>query len=211
MIVILILDVVSSLQWKESDYIDYVYDSDTWHNYQCFSARVVISSNYSLSMLNFIAIVVSGKCDFNIWCLKCCQQHDAFRVAWNAVSICVFGCYSLWIIMYGVIGSFVYCWLVLPILIPAIFICRGRCCTINPTEKTWKDHYPMFHQCCAQVFMPIILVFLFGVLALTMINLFEGMGYGKSLSNVLFERRWDDYYENLTAEAVFRWITAIFG
>eukprot|EP01084_Bolivina_argentea_P033029 61127_1 len=191
MTVILILDLVSFFKWKESDYIDEVYDSTTWNNYQCFSARIVISSNYSLVVLNFIAMSLNP------------DWKDGFRIAWNLANGILFFCYCIWLIMYGLVGAIAYFWITIFILGPAIgiFVCCRGC----------KNKNPFCHQCCMQIFGPIFLMFFVGILALTCINLFEGMNYWTSFENVLLERRWDDFYHNLDAEAIFRWFTAFLG
>jgi len=191
MLIIVILDLVSFFQWKESDYIDDTYDSSTWNNYQCFSARIVISSNYSLVIVNFVAIIMNP------------DWQDGFRIAWNIANGALFFCYCIWLIMYGLVGAFAYLWITIFVVGPAalVFGCCMQC----------KRSSPLCHQCCLQIYAPVFLMFFVSILALTMINLFEGMNYWTSFENVLLERRWEDFYNNLTAEAVFRWFTAFFG
>jgi len=191
MTIVLILDLVSFFQWKESDYIDETYDSSTWNNYQCFSARIVISSNYSLVVLNFIAMVMNP------------DWEDYFRIAWNIANGVLFVCYCIWLIMYGLVGTITYLWVSIFIIGPVLLV--YACC------RQCKRSSPLCHQCCIQIYAPIFLMFFVGILALTMINLFEGMNYWTAFENVLLERRWEDFYNNLTAEAVFRWMTAFFG
>ena len=74
-----------------------------------------------------------------------------------------------------------------------------------------RDTSPLCFQCCVQKFVPILASFYVGVVALTMINLFEGMNYWTSFENVLLEREWLFWYRNLDAESVFRAITAFLG
>ena len=187
MIIILILDMVGFFQWKESEFVDDIYDSTTWNNYQCFSARIVISSNYSLVCLNFIAMIFNP------------DWKDGFRIAWNIATSVLFFCYIIWLIMYGLVGALCYIWITAPIIgITAILYFCCKCTNLG-------------NACFLQVLGPIIIFFFIGILALTMINLFEGGNYWTSFENVLLERRWEDYYENANAESVFRWFTAFLG
>eukprot|EP01083_Nonionella_stella_P180204 641959_1 len=191
MLVIFILDCVSFSKWHGSNYIDEVYDSTTWNNYQCLSARIVISSNYSLCVLNTIAVFMNP------------DWQDYFRIAWNVMSCFCCFCYCIWLLMYGLVGAFYYIWVTIVIVGPAVGCIF--CCT------SCKDSSPLCFQCCLQVYMPIILMFFVGVMALTMINVFEGMDYWLSFENVLMERRWEDYKNSLNAESVFRALTAFVG
>jgi len=129
--------------------------------------------------------------------------EDGFRIAWNIANGALFFCYGIFLIMYGLVGAFAYLWITIFVIGPAALVigCCMQC----------KRSAPLCHQCCLQMATPIFLMFFVSILALTMINLFEGLGYWTAFENVLLERRWEDFYNNLTAEAVFRWFTAFFG
>lgn len=188
MLIIFALDVNKWFEWEDEQ--DLINDTNTWENYQCFSAIVITSSNYSTLVVNFGGMIAHP------------DWKNPFRLAWNICVCSLFAFYFLWMIMYGLAGTLLYCYLVLPIA--GIMICMKFVCNCDGVSR----------RCYRQLIFPILLIFIVIILSLTCVNWFSGtLDYWISFELVLFERQYKVYFKHTlkSGEAVFRFFTAFLG
>eukprot|EP01084_Bolivina_argentea_P006080 11486_1 len=184
MLIIFALDMKKLIKFSVENYYN------AWIEYKCLAAILFISSNSQTMAINFTTmIIVYGQ--YNIWAGW--AMINIYKKIWFSIVLLLLLLYISFIAVFTFPGFFAYIWITVPsialgIWIPKLLCCGCRCCFGTIYDAIYDNTYEL-------IMGPIMIIFIYCILGLTMINTYSEYPYIQSLTLVLTERsNWKIYF-----------------